>query len=75
MSLRDDLIAYKERWKAVAEIEQQELRETSMAQKWQQLNAIIALAIRLGIFTPDPSEEEVYERWAKLKEKEIRKHP
>lgn len=68
------MIAYKERWKAVAAIEQQELRETSMAQKWQQLNAIIALAIRLGIFTPDPSEEGVYLRWAKIKEKEIKKN-
>jgi hypothetical protein len=73
MSLREDLIAYKERWNAVAEIEQQELRETSMAQKWQQLNAIIALAIRLAIFTPDPREEEVYLRWGILKEKEIKK--
>jgi len=73
MTLREDLIAYKERWKAVAEIEQKELRETTMAQKWQQLNAIIALAIRLGIFTPDPSEAEVYLRWAKLKEIEIKK--
>jgi hypothetical protein len=31
MTLREELIAYKERWKAVAEIEQQELLETSMA--------------------------------------------
>jgi len=40
--MKDDLIAYKERWWAVAAIETQELRETSMAQKRQQLNAIIS---------------------------------
>jgi hypothetical protein len=69
MTLKDDVIAYKERWRAVAEIEEQELRRTSIETKWRQLNAIISLAIRMGIFKPDTSEELVYQRWAKLKEK------
>ena len=67
--LKDDVIAYKERWRAVAEIEEQELRSSSIETKWRQLNAIISLAIRMGIFKPNPSEEVVYQRWAKLKEK------
>jgi hypothetical protein len=67
--LKDDVIAYKERWKAVAEIEEQELRTTSISMKWRQLNSIINLAKRMGIFTQDLSEELVYQRWAKLKEK------
>jgi hypothetical protein len=67
--LKDDVIAYKERWRAVAEIEEQELRRTSIETKWLQLNSIISLAIRWGIFKPDPSENVVYIQWAKLKEK------
>jgi len=69
MTLKDDWIAYKDRWRAVADIEKQELRATSVETKWQQLNSIISLAIRMGIFKPDPSEELVYQQWAKLKEK------
>ena len=69
MTLKDDLIAYRARWQVVAKIELEELRKTSVETKWQQLNSIISLAIRLGIFKADPSEEVVYKKWAKLKEK------
>jgi len=63
------MIAYQEHWRAVAEIELEELRKTSIETKWQQLISIISLAIRLDIFKADPSEAEVYQRWARLKEK------
>jgi hypothetical protein len=69
MTLKDDLIAYRAHWQAVAEIEQEEQRTTSIETKWLQLNSIISLAIRWGIFKPDPSENVVYIQWAKLKEK------
>jgi hypothetical protein len=69
MTLKDDMIAYRERWQAVAEIELQEFRAATIETKWQQLNSIIRLAIGLGIFKVDPSEEEVHLRWATLKEK------
>jgi len=71
--LKDELIAYKERWKVVAEIEEHELRTTSISMKWRQLNSIINLATRMGIFSPDPSEELVHQRWAKLKEKAVKR--
>jgi len=63
MMLKVDVIAYKERWKAVAEIEEQELRIISISMKWRQLNSIINLAKRMGIFTQDSSEELIYQRW------------
>ena len=69
MTLKEDMFLYRDRWQAVAEIEQEELRRTSIEMKWQQLNAIINLAIQIGIFKTDPSEEIVYRQWAKLKEK------
>jgi hypothetical protein len=75
MTLKEDLIAYQARWKAVAEIEQEEVITTSIETKWQQLNSLICLAIQLDIFKPDPSEEMVYLRWANLKEKELKDRP
>jgi len=69
MTQKEDWIAYQDRWRAVAEVELQELRSTSVETKWRQLNSIISLAIRMGIFKQDPSEELVYQQWAKLKEK------
>jgi hypothetical protein len=69
MTLRDDMIAYRARWQAVAEIELREQRAASFESRWQQLNAIVGLAISIGIMKADSSEEGIYQRWAKLKEK------
>ncbi len=64
-----DIRFYCERWKAVEEIERQELRAASMEKRWQQINAIWRLAKGLGFsFEPDESEMVVFARWAKLKE-------
>jgi hypothetical protein len=41
----------------------------SLELRWQQINAAFGLAKGLGLLKPDPSEMEVFERWAKLKEK------
>jgi len=65
-----DIRFYVERWKAVEEIERQELRSASIELRWKQINAIWRLAKELGYsFEPDESEIEVYQRWAKLKER------
>lgn len=57
------------RWKAVEEIERQELRDLSMETRLKQMSAIWQLGKGLGFsFEPDESEMEVFARWAKLKE-------
>jgi hypothetical protein len=57
------------RWKAVEEIERQELRAMSLDEHWQKLNAIVRFAIETGMKrTDDDGEMEVFQRWAKLKE-------
>ena len=66
--MNEDMKAYSARWQAVAEIELQELQSASIELRWQQLNAVIGLAIGLGIMKADKSEEEIYQRWAKLKD-------
>ena len=40
---------YKERWKAVEEIEQRELRAMTLEEHWQKLNAIVRFAIEAGM--------------------------
>ena len=64
-----DVRFYRERWKAVEEIERQELQQLTIEDRWRQINWLWAVGKALGFsFEPDESEREVYERWARLKE-------
>lgn len=63
-----DIHFYKERWKAVEEIEREELRAMSLEEHWRKLNAIVRFAIETGMNRDDDDGEmEVFQRWAKLK--------
>ena len=60
----------RDRWKAVEEIEKQELRASTIEQNWMKLNTIMLRARRLNLSRGhDDNEMEVFLRWAKLKEK------
>jgi hypothetical protein len=60
----------RDRWKAVEEIERQELRAMSADEHWRKLNAIVRFAIETGMKRDDDDGEmEVFQRWAKLKDK------
>ena len=68
MSTKADLTFYRERWKAVEEIERQELRRMSIENHWQQINNLARFAMENGLTrTDDDGEMEVFLRWAKLK--------
>jgi len=69
------LKAYVTRWQAVKEIERHELRTATVALRWQQLNAVFGIAIGLGLNNPPEDEFEIYQRWAKLKEKVADQRP
>jgi len=59
---------FRDRWQAVAAIEDQEQRAASVSLRWKQLNAIWQLAQGLGLQSePDETESLVRERWARLK--------
>jgi hypothetical protein len=63
-----DIRFYKERWKAVEEIERQELRAMTLEDHWRKLNAIVRFAIEIGMKRDDDDGEmEVILRWAKIK--------
>ncbi len=64
-----DLIAYRSGWEAAAKIEREELRRMSIQTKWNKLISIYNLALGLGLVRVDPTEGEIYQKWAKLKEK------
>jgi hypothetical protein len=58
----------RDRWKAVEEIERQELRAMTLEQHWQKLNEIVRFAIETGMKRKDDDgEATVFSRWAKLK--------
>lgn len=59
---------YKDRWKAVEEIERQELRAMTIEDHWRKLNAIVRFALETDMeVKKDNSEMEVFSRWSKLK--------
>ncbi len=63
-----DIRFYKERWKAVEEIERQELRAMTLKEHWHKLNGIVRFAIETGMNEDkDNGEMEVFLRWAKIK--------
>lgn len=64
-----DIRSYVERWKAVEEIERQELRALTPEEHWRKLNAILRFALETGMKRGgDDGEMEVILRWAKIKE-------
>lgn len=59
--------AFAARWKLVADAEREELRATSLEQKFAQLSALVDSARALGWATTDPAEvDEVRARWNRL---------
>lgn len=63
-----DIKFYKERWKAVEEIERRELRALTPSRNWKHLNKIMSRARRLNVRRADDrGEMEVFIRWAKIR--------
>lgn len=59
--------AFATRWQLVAEAEREELRATSLVQKFAQLASLMASAKSLGWETTDQAEvDEVRARWNRL---------
>jgi len=68
MDANFDIKMYRERWKAVEEIERQELRAMSLDEHWRQINSLFQFALGVGLTRGgDDGEKDVFLRWAKLK--------
>ncbi len=68
MDVNLEMKFYRERWKAVEEIERQELRAMSIEKHWKQINNLFRFAVENGLTrSDDDGEMEVFLRWAKMK--------
>jgi len=62
---------FRERWQAVEAVEAEERITASIVARWRQTNAILRLAMGLGLALEkkdDAKTEVLYRRWALLKE-------
>ena len=65
---RKSLLAYRRRWQAVEEIEDQEARTDSLDLRLKQLCSLVGMARALGIMPEEDRDEEVVRaRWLRLK--------
>ncbi len=71
----DEVIAYRERWRAVEAVEREERRRATLELRWRQLNSLIAMAKGLGLVASDASEAGVHARWATLRERATSRPP
>ena len=64
----ESLSAYRQRWKAVADIETAERQKTTPTERWQQLNALLRLAaaLEIPVVQEDSLIDEGRQRWQKL---------
>jgi hypothetical protein len=68
MDANFDIKFYRDRWKAVEEIERQELRASTVQTNWRQLNSILRRSIRLELRRgDDDGEMEIFKRWTILR--------
>ncbi len=67
---RQEAMAFRDRWQAVAAAEAEEHRTASLQLRWKQLNALRRLMTGLQLWerSPDKQENRVRERWSRLRE-------
>jgi hypothetical protein len=60
---------YRARYDAVAQVEAAERRALTLEQRWEKLNALVRMAVALGVDLRAESQDdaEVWARWARLK--------
>jgi hypothetical protein len=60
---------YRARWQAVSEVEESEQQQATVESRWHRLNAILRMAVTLGLDLRAQSEGDaiVWQRWARLK--------
>lgn len=60
---------YRARYEAVAQIEAAERQAATIEERWQELNALVRMAVALGVDLRAESldDADVWARWARLK--------
>jgi hypothetical protein len=67
------LEAYRNRWQAVADRENEEQRRMSFVDRWKKLNSVIRFAQTLGLVrqTDEQQIDLVRQRWNELKDRHL----
>jgi hypothetical protein len=67
---REALKAYQARWEAVAAVEEAERGQATLAERWREMNAILRMAIALGLKLEEDEVEiaAVHRRWNRLRD-------
>lgn len=62
------LQAYQRRWQSVAELQQFERQQETVAERWRRLNALLRMAVALDLrpVRDEQQEELVYQHWNTL---------
>ena len=63
---------YRERWRPVADLERQEQRSATDAERWRQFLQILAFSRMLEMQPPPDDPTTVRERWRLLKDRYAR---
>ena len=62
-------LSESQKWQLIRELEKKELPEDSIKARWNRLNEIMLLARTLNLKRAEEDKTEIYERWAKSKNK------
>jgi len=71
MLTSESLQNYRARWQAVAEVKADEQREATLLMRWRQTNALLRLALDMGLALPTDDVADIIvvrQRWMHLYE-------
>jgi len=73
MTLEEEMRIYKARWEALDAVRNEELKAATYEDRWLKLNYAYGLGKALGFKQDQTSEMEIYLRWAKIKDRLVKK--
>jgi len=73
MTLEEEMRIYKARWEALDAVRREELKAATYEDRWLKLNYAYGLGKALGFKQDQTSEMEIYLRWAKIKDRLVKK--
>jgi len=62
-------LSESQKWQLIRELEKKTLPEDSVNARWNRLKELWRLASKLNLKRVEEDKTEIYERWAKLKDK------
>ena len=67
---QETLLAYKKRWQIVAQKEEAERKNTTVAERWRKVNALLRMAAALDLQTHhnESPYEITYQNWNRLRD-------